>query len=257
MSNATSAHSTPSKPAIKRLSTTTKTTTTTTRSTVTTKSTTTLTDIELCIRHREGKEAMGVIVARHGGLARSWASRMKREGQCCSQDDLVQEARRGLIDAAEHFDPERGAFSTVASLWIKKRIFALIEKAKQFGGQNDTINEQVGEERAGVDRSHLIAQFDRVEKLFHLGWIDERDVEIMRAICSPLSEQDEAVKPLFARWWKGAQRATLKKVADAARGYDDHKRRIRGGRILSDSEVAAAMTAAETVAELELQKEMW
>jgi len=183
-----------------------------------------------------------VIVARHGGLARSWASRMKREGQCCSQDDLVQEARRGLIDAAEHFDPERGAFSTVASLWIKKRIFALIEKAKQFGGGNDTINEQVGEERVGVDRSYLLDEFDQIEKLYHLGWIDERDVTIMRAICSPISEQDEAVKPLFAAWWKGAQRATLKKVADAVKGYQDQKSRIRGGKIMSD---------------LELQKEMF
>ncbi len=199
-------------------------------------------DIELCLRHRAGKEAMAEILARHGGLARSWAARMKREGQCCSHDDLVQEARRGLIDAAGHFDPERGAFSTVASLWIRKRIFALIEKAKQFGGNHDVIDEQIGEDRSGTDRSHLINEFDKIEKLFRLGWIDERDVLVMRAICSPLSEQDEVLKPLLAQWWKVAQRNTLRRVADAVKGYQEHKRLAKSGKIMSD---------------LEMQREMW
>jgi len=201
------------------------------------------TDIELCIRHRAGKDAMTELLLRHGGLARSWAARLKREGQCCSHDDLVQEARRGLIDAAGHFDPSRGAFSTVASLWIRKRILAHIEKVKQFSnGQSDVIAEQVGEERTGTDRSHLINEFDRIEKLYRLGWIDERDVLIMRAICSPLSEQDEVLKPLFAAWWKQAQRNTLRRVAEAVRGYKNHKVKIGGGKITE---------------ELEMQREMW
>jgi RNA polymerase sigma factor (sigma-70 family) len=201
------------------------------------------TDIELCLLHRAGKEAMTEILARHGGLARAWAARLKREGQCCSHDDLVQEARRGLIDAAGHFDPARGAFSTVASLWIRKRILAHIEKVKQFSnGQSDVIAEQVGEERTGTDRSHLINEFDRIEKLYRLGWIDERDVLIMRAICSPLSEQDEVLKPLFAAWWKQAQRNTLRRVAEAVRGYQENKARIGRGKIMQD---------------MEMQREMW
>lgn len=200
-------------------------------------------DIELCLRHRAGKDAMTELLARHGGLARSWAARLKREGQCCSHDDLVQEARRGLIDAACHFDPSRGAFSTVASLWIRKRILAHIEKVRQFSnGQSDVIAEVIGEERTGTDRSHLINEFDKVEKLYRLGWIDERDVVIMRAICSPLSEQDEIVKPLFAGWWKQAQRNTLRRVADAVRGYQENKERIGKGKIMRD---------------LEMQREMW
>ena len=200
-------------------------------------------DIELCLRHRAGKDAMTELLLRHGGLARSWAARLKREGQCCSHDDLVQEARRGLIDAAGHFDPARGAFSTVASLWIRKRILAHIEKVKQFSnGQSDVIAEQVGEERTGTDRSHLINEFDRIEKLYRLGWIDERDVLIMRAICSPLSEQDEVLKPLFAAWWKQAQRNTLRRVAEAVRGYKNHKAKLGGGKITE---------------ELEMQREMW
>ena len=200
-------------------------------------------DIELCLRHRAGKDAMTELLLRHGGLARSWAARLKREGQCCSHDDLVQEARRGLIDAAGHFDPSRGAFSTVASLWIRKRILAHIEKVKQFSnGQSDVIAEQVGEERTGTDRSHLINEFDRIEKLYRLGWIDERDVLIMRAICSPLSEQDEVLKPLFAAWWKQAQRNTLRRVAEAVRGYQENKARIGRGKIMQD---------------MEMQREMW
>lgn len=200
------------------------------------------TDIELCLRHRAGKDAMTELLLRHGGLARSWAARLKREGQCCSHDDLVQEARRGLIDAAGHFDPSRGAFSTVASLWIRKRILAHIEKVKQFGGQHDVIAEQVGEERTGTDRSHLLGEFDRIEKLYRLGWIDERDVLIMRAICSPLSEQDEVLTPLFAAWWKQAQRNTLRRVAEAVRGYQENKARIGRGKIMQD---------------MEMQREMW
>jgi RNA polymerase primary sigma factor len=37
-------------------------------------------------------------------------------------DDLFQQGRLGLIAAAERWDPERGAFSTTAVLWIRNAI---------------------------------------------------------------------------------------------------------------------------------------
>lgn len=207
-------------------------------------------DHVLCQTHQAGKEAMAQLVVRHGGLVRMWAKRLYRREQCCTLDDLVQEGRRGLIDAAEHFDPARGSFSTCASLWIRKRMFALIEKAWQLGPQVEAMEgvedrvDVVGRLRGGKvgdvlavaddsefdmvggdddeitppararDNSHLLKHFDQIEALHQRGLIDEWDLAKMRAICSPVDAQEEILKPVFALWWQRTQRATLHKVAE-------------------------------------------
>ena len=50
------------------------------------------------------------------------------------------------------------------------------------------------------------------------------------------------LKPLFAAWWKQAQRNTLRRVAEAVRGYQENKARIGRGKIMQD---------------MEMQREMW
>lgn len=172
-------------------------------------------DIELCKRHRAGKVALDALVRRHGGLARTWARRFSREEQCCSQEDLFQECQRGLMDAAGHFDPERGAFSTVASIWMKKRCLAFIEKAKQFGSQSDSLGDAVENDGSGRDHSHLAKHFGIVDKLYQKQAISQTDVTILRIVCSPLESQDEMLRPLVASWWKQAKQAALSRVAKA------------------------------------------
>ena len=180
-------------------------------------------DYELCQRHKSGKAAMSQLITRHAGLARTWARRMQRREQCCSIEDLNQEANRGLIDAAEHFDPGRGAFSTCASLWIRKRIFAIIEKAKQFGPQVEEL-EPEDKGRTQKDYSPLLKSFSQIEKLHKAGLIDDFDLTKMRAICSPLDIQDELLRPIFAAWWHQAKSRTLLRVARAAQVYRAQKR---------------------------------
>lgn len=61
-------------------------------------------------------------VAEHDKLAWYWAHQFKRRipGSVISVDDLVQEARLGLMDAAQRFDETKGAsFPTFASYRIQ------------------------------------------------------------------------------------------------------------------------------------------
>lgn len=196
-------------------------------------------DIDLCRQHRAGQEALSQLIEKHGGWARTWAKRFKRQEQCCQEDDLLQEARRGLIDAAKHFDPKRGAFTTCASVWIKKRVLAFIDRARQFGAQSDNLHETVDDQPVNHDYSYLKPHFDsRIMKLYRQGKISLVDKEIMRAICAPLNEQEEILKPLWAAWWKQAKRRTMNRIAEQVRSESPRKR----GKILRN---------------LEVQQEMW
>jgi RNA polymerase sigma-32 factor len=57
------------------------------------------------------------LIEAHLPLAAKFA---KRYDRICSAEDLTQEAFVGLIKAADHFDPTRGArFATCAMYWIK------------------------------------------------------------------------------------------------------------------------------------------
>lgn len=186
-------------------------------------------DHKLCIQHRQGKKAMSILVERHGGWARKYAYRFSRQEQCCQKDDLFQEARRGLIDAAEHFDPKRGAFTTCASIWIKKRCLAFIDKAKQFGAQSDSLNQVVEGEGPERDYSFLMPHFGRIMKLYHSGVISQTDKEIMRAIISPLDQQEEILKPVWARWWRDAKKRTMQRMAKNLKAFQTKRKgKIKG-----------------------------
>lgn len=188
-------------------------------------------DFALCTMHREGKKALEKMVLKHGGLARTWARRYCRQDQCCTEDDLFQEARRGLIDAVEHWQPERGAFSTVASIWIRKRCLAFIEKAKSVGLQSDTMNDHAECAYESKDYSHLRQHFHMIERLQEKGWISDQDKQAMEVICSPLEEQDELMKPLVAEWWRGAKRNVLNRVAKAMKEQQEKQGKIKALRV--------------------------
>lgn len=72
------------------------------------------------------------LVEKHLPLATFFAKKFR--ATTMDFDDLVQEARIGLIDAAERFDPKRGLkFSTYAVWHIRKQIMEAIRS------RNDTI----------------------------------------------------------------------------------------------------------------------
>lgn len=184
-------------------------------------------DYAACVKHREGKESLQQLVIKHGGLARTWARKYCRQDQCCTEEDLFQEARRGLIDAVEHWQPERGAFSTVASIWIRKRCLAFIQKAKSVGLQSDCMNDHASHEMTSKDYSHLQKHFHVIEKLHQNGWISDQDREAMKVLCAPMDDQDELMKPLIASWWSKQKRGALNRVAKAMREFQERKGTIK------------------------------
>lgn len=78
---------------------------------------------ELARRWREHGDsaAMNELVEAHSRLAVSVARRFRNYG--VPMDDLVQEGHIGLMQAADRFDPDRGArFSTCAMWWVRAAI---------------------------------------------------------------------------------------------------------------------------------------
>lgn len=172
--------------------------------------------IRLAQAYQKGQRALAELMGLHGGLARTWAMRFYRSEQCSTIDDLLQEARRGLIDAIGHYDPQRGAFSTVAVIWMRKRLLAHSEKAKQFGTQVDSFDEQVAVDSRPVrDYSILQKKAGRITRLANQGTISTRDALILRSIIATDEERDEILKPLFAHWHRQSVVRILARVRKA------------------------------------------
>jgi len=64
-------------------------------------------------------------IERHKGLVVMIAKKYKGHG--ADFDDLVQEGMIGLMSALKKYNPEKGVFTTYATLWIKQRIIRHIE----------------------------------------------------------------------------------------------------------------------------------
>lgn len=88
------------------------------------------------------------IVTSSLGLVRSIASRYRDLG--LPFDDLVQEGALGLLDAIDHYDPDRGAsFETYASFRIRRSIrIALTDKARLI-----RLPKQIVERRRAIERA--------------------------------------------------------------------------------------------------------
>ena len=67
------------------------------------------------------------LLAEHEGLIRAIAQTYAKTG--VPLEDLLQEGRIGLWEAAQRFDATREAkFSTYATFWIKKRILEVVQR---------------------------------------------------------------------------------------------------------------------------------
>jgi len=64
---------------------------------------------------------LGVVLEENEGLVRKFASPYLKKFPNL-QEDILQTARLGLLEAFHRWDPERGALSTAASFWIRARI---------------------------------------------------------------------------------------------------------------------------------------
>ncbi len=76
-------------------------------------------------------------------------------------DDVLQAARLGLVDAAEHWDERRGTFATCAYFWIRRRVVQclrgrdLVRVPGHFGGEaRRAAQVTVGGLPQGHDEAH-------------------------------------------------------------------------------------------------------
>lgn len=85
------------------------------------------------------------IVRANEGLAHCITKRYKDRAD---YDDILQEARIGILQAARKYDPTRAAFSTYAAQWIRSRV------GRYFGTQEDSVlslDDSAGEETSIID----------------------------------------------------------------------------------------------------------
>jgi RNA polymerase sigma factor (sigma-70 family) len=131
---------------------------------------------ELIMAAQAGDEvALNTVLVENDGLVRSFVRRVLRSHNITNQDveDLMQEARIGLMRAVMRFDPEKGyRFSTYAAWWIKLAIqealrqrqlvviprntstlVAAVSAAKDSIGDNATV-EQITK-HSGVDETRV------------------------------------------------------------------------------------------------------
>lgn len=72
---------------------------------------------------------VGDVALRHDGLAHFWARRAT--GGAASFEDVLQDARVGLLEACHRFDESHGVrFSTYASYWIRRSIQRSASRAR-------------------------------------------------------------------------------------------------------------------------------
>jgi RNA polymerase sigma factor (sigma-70 family) len=119
------------------------------------------------------------LYSRNEGLARAFASRVATRVTRVHQEDVLQEARLGLWEAARGFDPGRGCqFSTYAWIQMRRRVFrylmagphlirlpahlrptiaAIYERLEQAAAEGHTLDMEALAEQTGQPASELHA----------------------------------------------------------------------------------------------------
>jgi len=122
-------------------------------------------------------------------------------------DDLIQEGRRGLIDAADRFDPARGIkFSTYAAWHIRKSIMEAIRS------RNDTV--YTPKRHQSKKCFELDPSWDAVDTAPspHEAMERDEDLHAIRACIGMLPHRDAIVIRL--RHGINTEKLTLAKVGD-------------------------------------------
>ena len=84
-----------------------------------------LTNEQLCAELKQGnRAALDTLLEQNLGFLRQSANTMAVKAKHTElTEDLIQEGRIGLMEAAERFDPEHGTtFLTYAGYWVRKRM---------------------------------------------------------------------------------------------------------------------------------------
>ena len=123
----------------------------------------------------EGEEARAELIAAHLRLVVRIARQYTSRG--VSLLDLIQEGNLALLEAAEHFDPERGVrFATYATWWIRHAIARAVAGARHPIRLPDEVRQKVY--RLYRARNDLLQELER----------EPRDVELAQAMSLSIDE---------------------------------------------------------------------
>lgn len=185
-------------------------------------------------------------------LCRTWARRYSTQPD--EVEDLIQEARIGLIKAVGKFEPERGfRLSTYARFWIQQ----YVEQAKEIG--NAGVRIPTFSRRRLKQRSFDRTVFDRADSLRELA--DAGALDFVSVSLDTPADEAGSAPPIAALCAEPDPEATIihaldietrrASIMDALSGLDARRRRIIKARYLCDP----SMTLQELGDELSLTRE--
>lgn len=142
----------------------------------------------------EGAEAWAALVERNLRLAAHFSG--ERTGEGLDLEDLLQEGNRGLMAAAERFDPSRGVrFSTYAAHWVRQYQFRAAVGARSLRlphNKHGDLRKLMG------TRARLEAELGRppteeeLARALGEGWTPER-VRFFAELAEPVTSLDAPV----------------------------------------------------------------
>lgn len=124
---------------------------------------------------RKGKDAQEKLIVGNWGLIMSMALKYGNMG--VSEEDLCQEGVMGLIRAMQSFIPQKAAFSTYATPWVKKHILiAVTEQGRPIPLSPNTASLLSRINRAAADHEARNGVAPTVEDLSELTGISARQI---------------------------------------------------------------------------------
>ncbi len=137
------------------------------------------------------KAVRDALVEENIGLVHKWARRYYRYAQgipTISYEDIFLEGIYGLIKAIDKYKPQKGSFSTYATIWIKQSIRRFLQKERaQLKGrgylpvQEEEDEQMTLEDMPAEEEEELISSdTESLRKKIEYAPIPERSKEILK-----------------------------------------------------------------------------
>jgi RNA polymerase sigma factor (sigma-70 family) len=138
------------------------------------------------------KQTPGELVTENIGLANSLAQKYFNVPNV-ENDDVIQQARKGLVRAARAFDPAKGKFSSFAWRVIQNELNDLYgRQMKVATNEAVSLDEPIGRDSAGNDATRYDVMPDRTER-GPLGIEREETAAIIKSAVDSLPEQPRTI----------------------------------------------------------------
>jgi RNA polymerase sigma factor (sigma-70 family) len=149
------------------------------------------TQIERFLAAQKGDKATrDALVEENIGLVHKWARRYYRYAQSIptvSYEDIFLEGVYGLIKAIDKYKPQKGSFSTYATIWIKQSIRRFLQKEKaQLKGrgylpvQEDEEEQMTLEDMPAEEEELPSSDLENLKRKIEYAPIPQRSKDILR-----------------------------------------------------------------------------